>query len=657
MITCICNQLNIKLYADKVDNQFLGDCPFCGKAKHFYINDTTGQWDCKVCGKAGNITTLLRDIVPIYTLNLKRNKSQSERIVSNRGIPLNTLLKFNVGWTGKQYVLPVYNETNNICGLRTWVPGKKLITVKGGKGGLLNLHALQDIKRKNEPVYICEGEWDCMILDWVLNEAKEPGIAVSIPGVNSFKVAWAPLFKDRQIVACLDNDNAGINGQKALAKRLDTMPKELLFLHWSEGLPVGFDIRDYILSKRWTKPSDILNGIWDMTTEKYSEVTVNTETTTDIEDITPDELRSIYHKWLRIDDNDIIDVIYGSILANRMQGEPIWLFLVAPPGGSKSELLMTLVKSECIVSTTSLTPQALISGANWVKEKDPSLIPKLDNKILVIKDFTTILSMHPTARDEIFGILRDAYDGRCEKIFGNGVTRQFESKFGIIAGTTPVIDKFSNMNQSLGERFLKYRMYVNNTDEVLRIQRALSLVNNESTMRTELQDVARRYLNNVWELPIPEIDNDIVTQLIALSQLTARLRGVVEMDRYTQELLYLPSTEVGTRLSKQLLKLMLGIAWFRSKPKITNAEYNVAVKVAMDTAPDRILLLIQNLYKAKALTAGELSDVSSLPRGTTYRILDHLVLLHLVDKTDKYFDLTPSLRQLIDTSKSFENFS
>ena len=40
-------------------NHLISDCPICGKERHFYFNVITQRWDCKKCGKAGDIIYLL----------------------------------------------------------------------------------------------------------------------------------------------------------------------------------------------------------------------------------------------------------------------------------------------------------------------------------------------------------------------------------------------------------------------------------------------------------------------------------------------------------------------------------------------------------------------------------------------------------------------
>ena len=49
-------------------NQYICDCPFCGKESHFYIDKTTQLWDCKKCGESGNIYKLLRFVDKLYLL-------------------------------------------------------------------------------------------------------------------------------------------------------------------------------------------------------------------------------------------------------------------------------------------------------------------------------------------------------------------------------------------------------------------------------------------------------------------------------------------------------------------------------------------------------------------------------------------------------------
>ena len=52
--------------ASTIGNQFIGNCPFCGKEQHFYANRDTGLWDCKACGEEGNVLTFLETIAEMF---------------------------------------------------------------------------------------------------------------------------------------------------------------------------------------------------------------------------------------------------------------------------------------------------------------------------------------------------------------------------------------------------------------------------------------------------------------------------------------------------------------------------------------------------------------------------------------------------------------
>ncbi|GAG47595.1 unnamed protein product, partial [marine sediment metagenome] len=103
-------------------------------------------------------------------------------------------------------------------------------------------------------------------------------------------------------------------------------------------------------------------------------------------------------------------------------------------------------------------------------------------------DFTTILNMHHDNRDEIFGILRDAYDGSITKHFGNGIVRRYKSTFGIIAGVTPAIELYTEEHTALGERFLRYKIRIPTGAEYQQniLMKAVTNIGHENEMRRVL---------------------------------------------------------------------------------------------------------------------------------------------------------------------------
>lgn len=661
--------------------QVTADCPFCGKEGHFYVNPKNRLWDCKVCGARGNMGQYLYMIHRMYMEYLEdpKNEHLLAKLSADRKLPISAIKAWKLGYDPSRdcYCTPVFDGTESLCDIKKYKIGKKSYSTPGTSTGLFNRMAM--INKKT--VYLCEGEWDGMAMDWLLktNGIKD-ACAVAVSGAMTFKNTWIPFFNDKEVYCMYDHDGAGEKGQLVVRNKLTGMAKSLRYIHWPDNFPTGFDVRDWIkYGIRVKKPKACYRNLMQLISKDPQRPNIEDPEAPTVDevkqeqerlplkpDLTNEELYDIYRKWLYMPDTMVLDIMFGTIFANRLSGDPVWMFFVAPPAGSKSELLMSLSWAEECYPLTSLTPHALVSGTAWGDGKDPSLLPKLDKKVLVLKDFTTILSMNYTARDEIFGILRDIYDGRTEKSFGNGLKREYKCKFGILAGVTPVIEAFSAMNQSLGERFLRYRLPLDTKEsEEQKILKAISNVNNEIKMRAELCQASASVLTrkNPDDEVLPHFTEFYIPKVVALAQLSAWLRGVVDRDRYTQQVLYKPSSEVGTRMAKQLVKLAMGIGIFRGTRNLEFYEYSCIRNVAIDSCPQRVVMILTAMYKAlrkedyEMLKTKDISDRTNLPQSTVLRIMEDLNLLQIVKRTEVngnyYWRISPELLKLADRSGAF----
>jgi hypothetical protein len=350
-----------------------------------------------------------------------------------------------------------------------------------------------------------------------------------------------------------------------------------------------------------------------------------------------DEVIKRYRKWLRLPDAEVLDVMFGMLLANRLDGAPLWLFLVGPPGCGKTELVMSTYGAPLVSSASTMSVPALISGTPNKGTGDPSLIPKWNGRVVAFKDFTVILTKQQKERDEIFGILRGAFDGMVEKSFGSSVgLRRYRSRFGILSGVTAKIEEFGPGNSVVGERFLKYYM---RQSGVLRsgeatIAKALDDCDLETQMHEELRETARAALDRpVDRENLPAISAGLKKMFVALAMWTARLRGAVNRDKYTNRLHHKPQSEIGTRLVKQLYRLATGVAIFRQKDEIGMDEYRAAAKVARFSVPDLVEDVVRNLYvrkRAEWVSSSEIGQWTRLPPETLDQLLRDMRLLDII---------------------------
>lgn len=345
------------------------------------------------------------------------------------------------------------------------------------------------------------------------------------------------------------------------------------------------------------------------------------------------EVKATFNKWLFLKDGNLIDIVLGCVVANRTTSDPVWLFIVAPPGGTKTEILRALKTNETY-QLSSLTPHSLISGfaiKGKDRTKDPSLLPLLNGKVLVVKDFSTVISMDRHAREEILATLRDAYDGEAKKSFGSeAMVRAYTSKFGLLAGVVPEIDRIYSINQSLGERFLKYRTPIEDRKSI--INRASQNMGKEKDMRIELSGIVSKFLCSLKMADV-SISEELETKMVDLALLISRLRSSVSRDGYKRNVQFMPEAEVGTRLLKQLKGLAQGIALVRGKTEITEIEYDIITKIAKDTLPSKRLSLLQAIigqkdYKKTSIIAQSIK----LHTDTVREMLEDYWLLEIVER-------------------------
>lgn len=257
-----------------------------------------------------------------------------------------------------------------------------------------------------------------------------------------------------------------------------------------------------------------------------------------------DDLKSVVQKWLCLESMQVLDVIVATYIANRLLGDPVWMIIIGPPSSTKTEIMRAFEGHKYSKFISNLTPSTMASGIIPKGGRpDPSLLPQLNDKLVVLKDFTTVLSMRSEQQAEILAQLRETYDGQYSKIFGNGKEVNWRGRFGLLAACTPVYDKHYSVIGSMGERFLIYR-----TDPVnggMTGGHAQKLVGQEEKMRREISQALHKFIDQFEHLDGVHMgkDEEVNLEIINLSCFVAIGRCAVDRDRYSQALQYTPMPE------------------------------------------------------------------------------------------------------------------
>lgn len=645
----------------KVDgsNQFLGNCPFCGKRSKFYVNEENGMYDCKVCGATGNAVTFMT--VHAHKMVEETSDNKLAELAGSRGtvkigrkqystpIPLNILKTFKVSWdeVGAQWLIPIFSPSGDtVRDIRRYRDGQVFATA----GIKLQLGGLERIKKAkaSDTIWLCEGEFDAFAMQWllVLLKANKTNHVCWVPGATVLKEEWAQYFKGRNVIAVYDNDLAGDKGQLRCYKFIKSVASSLTFVNWPDSKPKGYDLRDYIVRSISTEvdPQKILNGLTCLLSEiprreDEVEIAEHKGEEADEEDIEPasfQETLEVFkaHILMNEDMVNALKVCLAVCLSNSVPSDPLWVYLVGPPGSGKTLLLSSLQESRHCKFVSTITAHSLVSGWRGEGDNDPSLIPKLRGKTFVAKDFTEILTMPAMVQDDIFSTLRGAYDGYVQRPFGNGITREYKDcHFSMIAGVTHAVH--GHTKASLGERFIKYQLDTptsKQTDDI--VMSAMMSVGKEREMEIALQEITKRFLARKIG-PIPKISQPFAERLSALVQLIAVMRSQVERDFRGEEVMYRPVAEFGTRLAKQLVKLAMMLALVEDKTEIDEETFELVQKVAYDTAYGFHLDIIETMMKlGGSATKSDIAEKAELPNSTLNRRMDDLVVLKAIKLSD-----------------------
>ena len=343
------------------------------------------------------------------------------------------------------------------------------------------------------------------------------------------------------------------------------------------------------------------------------------------------QLKEVVNKWLLIIDPGVVKLVLATIISNRIPSDPVWLFLLAPSGGGKTELMNALLKCPDYYPLSQLTTNTFLSGYKK-KDTEASLLKRLKYGTTIgLKDFTSILDGNKDDMKDIMGQFREIYDGHMKKTTGTGDEIVWSGKIGFLAGCTPILEQRMSMIGAMGERFLNYKM----KQPVRRLLRAKMRENigKEGKMREELQDAFAGFLKGV-EIPeeLPKVSEKVDTIIESMTDFIAISRSVVMRGWDTKkEIEYISEPEMSSRTYKQLYAIALSLMIINNGEWFEEDDY-ILRKLAISSVHSIRYNLIRHLmtYKTQVKTS-TLATELGYPTSITRRYLEDLGAISMDD--------------------------
>lgn len=330
----------------------------------------------------------------------------------------------------------------------------------------------------------------------------------------------------------------------------------------------------------------------------------------------------------------------------------LWLMLVGTPSSGKTEIATLIKKSIFTYPVDSMTLSSFVTGERETdKDKVHDLLPALNKKCFLIKDWTALFSLHEEITKKLIGDLVNIYDEEFVKFSpgrGNVTYRSIFSHVGCITpATLNVHTRYLNM---IGARFLFYG--VPKLNEEQKNKSYDSIFNNNSSnkrrkSKRRLTKLASKFLNRIATLSVKDIkplSKNVQDYLRISSEFIAKARGmiIIQSSKFKNEenkwiTYYEPldiQIEEPWRAIQQLIRLSKYLALIEEKKEIGIEEMEIIKDITLSSMPaDRAQAL--SIFRNKdinEINAGELSVYTEKSPKTSRRLLDELVYLGILEK-------------------------
>lgn len=346
--------------------------------------------------------------------------------------------------------------------------------------------------------------------------------------------------------------------------------------------------------------------------------------------------------------------LFGQLLIKDITN-PCALVFIDVPSAGKTITLNLFSDLEQSLSLDNFTPASFVSQAASVsaeKLKEVDLLPKIKDKVLIIRDLAPLFGLRDDDLLKNMGILTRVLDGEGLELHAGVHGRRGYSgdySFMLLAASTPISPKVFKLMGNLGSRLFFFNLRSEKkTEKVL----AEQLV---STSWKDKQRICKKatkgfiaYLESKYSVGLdwdkskdPEDCRLIISRCAAL---LSRLRGSINVwkedfgpDEYSYQE---PIIEMPDRITQILYNLARGHALICGRTNINYEDLGIILNITFDSAPlsrSRLFrILIEN---GGEITSDEVISRINCSRPTALKEIETLRILGIVGVEDSEFGM------------------
>lgn len=279
---------------------------------------------------------------------------------------------------------------------------------------------------------------------------------------------------------------------------------------------------------------------------------------------------------------------------------PFGLVFVDVPGSGKTITLNFFSGiPELVYFTDNFTAASFVSHASNVKRKDlekVDLLPKIKDKVLIVRDLAPIFGMRDDDIMKTMGILTRVFDGEGLETDGGVHGKRGYSGdylFMFLAASTPIRPRVWKVMGNFGSRLFFINMNTQNKS-VSTLADQLSAELSPKKKEGICREATKEMIDSIWNRNDAIYwnkegdDRDLLEDIARIAQLVACLRGTINVwkekigdESYNHTI---PQLEKPDRINQAFYNLARGHAVACGRTSINDEDISIVLKVALSSA-------------------------------------------------------------------------
>jgi hypothetical protein len=181
---------------------------------------------------------------------LEGNPKAEAWLKDHRGFNEQSIDLWQIGMSAQRYSLPIRDDDGRLVNVRLYKPeaksGEKKWLNTTGYGSPARLWPRDGMS--GDSILLCEGEFDTIL-------AYQHGYhaITGTGGCGVWQDEWTPLFKEKVVTICYDNDEAGRQAAVKVAEKLSGTAAGVRILNWPRVMPDKGDLTDFFVNLKLGK--------------------------------------------------------------------------------------------------------------------------------------------------------------------------------------------------------------------------------------------------------------------------------------------------------------------------------------------------------------------------------------------------------------------